>query len=299
MNKANFGNVVGLWLLFVVLIVPRAESPEITVDVVSKEEFVIFIFKNYENLDFQCSLIRVKAKVKDRDDRIARREIIARNVVLPADSLEIRLEAGKEVINALRSEMNQPRIVDLSDPIYSCRPRGKESPQYSLGKEAGEREAKNKWTALNKDCAVEDDFSSFVSGRIEQIEITAEKVRSRLKDSSLEEYHSGYAEGLVKIRDQVMSHCFKECTAIGVASGQWLAKTFCRISEVIGRRYSVPIRLASISSDVCGHAYTIGCESKFVGVATGMCPSYAQGQAFERYYKAEYKGVCSHKETQK
>jgi len=298
MNKANFGNVVGLWLLFVVLIVPRAESPEITVDVVSKEEFVIFIFKNYENLDFQCSLIRVKAKVKDRDDRIARREIIARNVVLPADSLEIRLEAGKEVINALRSEMNQPRIVDLSDPIYSCRPRGKESPQYSLGKEAGEREAKTKWTALNKDCAV-DDFSSFVSGRIEQIEIEKTAARSRLKDSSLEEYHSGYAEGLVKVRAQVMSHCFKECRVLGVASGQWLAKMFCRISEVIGRTHSSFTRVVSISSDFCGHAYTIGCESKFVGVATGMCPSYAQGQAFERYYKAEYKGACSHKETQK
>jgi len=65
----------------------------------------------------------VQAKVVDKDGRVARRSIIALDVAMPANSLEIRLEAGKEVIAALRNEMNQPRIVDVSNPQYRCEPK--------------------------------------------------------------------------------------------------------------------------------------------------------------------------------
>jgi len=113
-------------LLFAILILPItgiADSAKITIDVVSKDEFVLFLLKNHENRDFLCGEIRVQAKVVDKDGRVARRSIIALGVKLPANSLEIRLEAGKEVIAALRNEMNQPRIVDVGEPIYNCQPK--------------------------------------------------------------------------------------------------------------------------------------------------------------------------------
>jgi formylglycine-generating enzyme required for sulfatase activity len=122
MKTRNMNKFAGV--LLAMLITPIsgiAESARITIDVVSKDEFVLFLLKNYENRGFQCSEIRVQAKVVDKDGRVARRSIIALDVNLPANSLEIRLEAGKEVIAALRNEMNQPRIVDVSAPKYRCK----------------------------------------------------------------------------------------------------------------------------------------------------------------------------------
>ena len=125
MKKTHLIKWAGLWLLVTILTMQRASIAKqynITVDVVSKEAFVIFFLKNYENNDFQCSSIRVKATVKDRDGRVALRTIMARNVALPAGSLEIRLEAGKEIIGALKNELNQPRIVELNSLTYRCEP---------------------------------------------------------------------------------------------------------------------------------------------------------------------------------
>jgi len=124
MNNTNFAKLVGLWLLVAVL--PRAaiaELHDITIDVVSKGAFVIFFLKNYETRDFQCASIRVQATVTDKDERVALRTIMARHITLPAGSLEIRLEAGKEIIGALRNEMNQPRIVGLHKLTYRCEPK--------------------------------------------------------------------------------------------------------------------------------------------------------------------------------
>jgi len=117
----NIGKLIGLCLLLP--LTGLAEPADITVDVVSKMDFVIFFLKNYEDKDFQCSYIRVQAKVTDKGDRVALRSIITRNVILPRDSLEIKLEAGKEIVEALRNEMNQPRIVEVSDLKYRCKPK--------------------------------------------------------------------------------------------------------------------------------------------------------------------------------
>ncbi|HEC85540.1 MAG: hypothetical protein DRR08_26515 [Candidatus Parabeggiatoa sp. nov. 2] len=124
MKTRNLNKFAGL--LLAMLITPIsgiADSAKITIDVVSKDEFVLFLLKNDEYRGFQCSEIRVQAKVVDKDGRVARRSIIALDVAMPANSLEIRLEAGKEVIAALRNEMNQPRIVDVSNPQYRCEPK--------------------------------------------------------------------------------------------------------------------------------------------------------------------------------
>ncbi|MEN8214996.1 MAG: formylglycine-generating enzyme family protein [Pseudomonadota bacterium] len=120
-KKANFAKWAGLWLLVASLpLMGIAGPPDITVDVVSKGAFVIFFLKNYENRDFQCASIRVEATVKDKDEQVALRTIMARNISLPAGSLEIKLEAGKEIIGALTNEMNQPRIVTLRKLTYRC-----------------------------------------------------------------------------------------------------------------------------------------------------------------------------------
>jgi len=125
MKETNLVKWAGLWLLVAVLTMPRmgmAEQSDITVDVVSKGAFVIFLLKNYEDNDFHCASIRVEATMKDKDERVALRTIMARNLSLPAGSLEIKVEAGKEVIGALRNEMNQPRIVTLHKLNYRCDP---------------------------------------------------------------------------------------------------------------------------------------------------------------------------------
>ncbi|MDM8559943.1 formylglycine-generating enzyme family protein [Candidatus Parabeggiatoa sp. HSG14] len=126
MKKTNWVKWAKLWLLVVVLTMPpmgMAEPPDITVDVVSKGAFVIFFLKNYEDSDFKCASIRVEATVKDEDERVALRTIMARNISLPAGSLEIKVEAGKDIIGALRNEMNQPRIMALRKLTYRCEPK--------------------------------------------------------------------------------------------------------------------------------------------------------------------------------
>ncbi len=127
MIKASFGKVVRLWLLVAILIMPQAgvaESPlGIAVDVVIHEgRFVIFYLTNfYEDKAFRCPFIRVRATVKDRQGNIvALRSITARNVALPAGSREKQEEVGKEIIQKLELQFDQPRIVDVSDPYHNC-----------------------------------------------------------------------------------------------------------------------------------------------------------------------------------
>jgi len=127
MKKVNLKKVAELWLLAAVLIMPRAgiaEQADITVDALIPEgRFVIFYLTNYEEQDFHCAYIRVKATVKDRHDHVvALRSIIARNVALPAGAMESHVEAGKKMIQVLENQFDQPRIVGVSDLRYRCEP---------------------------------------------------------------------------------------------------------------------------------------------------------------------------------
>jgi formylglycine-generating enzyme required for sulfatase activity len=102
-----------------------AEQADITVDVLIPEgRFVIFYLTNYEDQDFHCAYIRVRATVKDRHDHVvALRSITARNVVLPAGAMESHVEAGKNMIKVLENQFDQPRIVKVSDIRYRCEPK--------------------------------------------------------------------------------------------------------------------------------------------------------------------------------
>jgi formylglycine-generating enzyme required for sulfatase activity len=128
MKKVNLKKAAELWLLAAVLIMPRAgiaQQADITVDALIPEgRFVIFYLTNYEEQDFHCAYIRVKATVKDRHDHIvALRSIIARNVALPAGAMESHVEAGKKMIQVLENQFDQPRIVGVSDLRYRCEPK--------------------------------------------------------------------------------------------------------------------------------------------------------------------------------
>jgi formylglycine-generating enzyme required for sulfatase activity len=126
MKTHNMSKIARLWLLFATLITPItgiAEQPDITVDaVIPQGRFVMFYLRNFEDRAFFCSYIRVQATVKDSEGNVvARRSIIARDVLLPAGSLKKQVEAGKESIKELENEFDEPRIVDISDPKYRCK----------------------------------------------------------------------------------------------------------------------------------------------------------------------------------
>jgi formylglycine-generating enzyme required for sulfatase activity len=127
MKKAHLTKWIGVWLSVTTLIMPAigfTKPSKITVDVISKGEFVIFLFKNrHRDKDFQCAA-EVTANIKDDEGNVALRTINAWNVTLPANSLEIEVEAGKEVISVLKNEMIYPRIVKFveNSRSYECKP---------------------------------------------------------------------------------------------------------------------------------------------------------------------------------
>jgi hypothetical protein len=126
MKQTNLIKWAGLWLLVAGLIMSSigiAKPSKITVDVISKGDLVFFLFKNrYKDKDFQCSA-EVIARMKDDEGNVALRTISIWDVTLPAGSLEIKVEAGKDVIAAFRNEMIQPRIVKFveNSRSYECK----------------------------------------------------------------------------------------------------------------------------------------------------------------------------------
>ena len=130
MKKANLAKWTRLWLLVTTLIMPLmgiAESPNISVDpVVHEGRFVIFVLKNYEDRGFVCTFIQARAIIKNHQGKgevITRRSIVAENIILPAGSREKQVEiVDKEFIKELENQFDQPRIVDVTVPNYSCEP---------------------------------------------------------------------------------------------------------------------------------------------------------------------------------
>jgi len=130
MKKVNYRKELGQWILLAaILIMPQTGVAQSTLGiavnvVIHDGRFVIFSLTNfYPDKAFQCPFIRVRATVKDRQGQgnvVARRTIIARNLALPAGSREKQAEAGKEIIQELELQFEQPRIVDVSDPYHNC-----------------------------------------------------------------------------------------------------------------------------------------------------------------------------------
>ncbi|HDN27957.1 MAG TPA: formylglycine-generating enzyme family protein [Thioploca sp.] len=128
MKPVKLPKIARLWLLVATLITPLAgiaEPADITVDAIIPEgRFVMFYVTNFEEQDFHCAFIRVRATVKDSFDHIvALRTIIARNVTVRAGSIESQVEAGKKMIQVLENQFDKPRIVSLSDLTYRCKPK--------------------------------------------------------------------------------------------------------------------------------------------------------------------------------
>ena len=99
-------------------------SNKITLDVVihPSRKMVIFYLTNYDDKDYECDYIRVAAQVKDKQGNIvARREIKAFDIKLPAHAMENQVEAGKKIIKTLETYFEQPKIVEVGEPSYRCK----------------------------------------------------------------------------------------------------------------------------------------------------------------------------------
>ena len=106
-------------------------SPAITVSPVivgepmmGEEQVVSFWIKNDENEDVFCSTIQVRAKIANRQNRfVAWHNVIARDVVIPANDGIKQEEAGIEILKAFKQQFDELRIVDLDKASYSCKPK--------------------------------------------------------------------------------------------------------------------------------------------------------------------------------
>lgn len=98
-------------------------SPVIVGDpMMGEEQMVIFWIKNYEDEEVFCSTIQVRARIADSQNRfVAWHNVIARDVVIPANKWIKQEEASFEILEALKQQFEQPRIVDLDKTSFTCK----------------------------------------------------------------------------------------------------------------------------------------------------------------------------------
>ncbi len=108
----------------------------------------------------------------------------------------------------------------------------------------------------------------------------------------MQEYHSGYTEGLSSVLTVVTRHCQSKCSELGITTGEMSARIFCQISEAIGKTAHFS-RMEQFANIDCGEPYRTTCEITFLLEAKVMCPRYATGEKFDKYYRAFHGGVCS------
>lgn len=123
----------------------------------------------------------------------------------------------------------------------------------------------------------------------------AEQYIRTLQRSSIEDFASGYIQGIVKILEIVSNHCNGECREIGMVAATFSSGMFCAVSERLGRTATF-VGIEDIPNLICGTAYRLSCEGNFYSKTRNMCSDYATGYAFKKYYKARYNGCCSYKD---
>lgn len=138
------------------------------------------------------------------------------------------------------------------------------------------------WQKLDKNCSNADSLMESVEGLLHEgtgIKFTGE---------CSEKYDSTLRNELGKI----MNHCGEECIKIGQAAGSSAAVVFCAVA-VIGHT-PVFSGLKDVPTNIfCGEFYRMSCQSTFIAETTQACPNYAQGEAFEKYYRANIGGVLT------
>jgi hypothetical protein len=161
---------------------------------------------------------------------------------------------------------------------------------YRIGKNASSSVAISAWRNLGQDCTKADKLLEILGGAVDRTAATLR--RGRYRGDSAQDFGAGYIDGLVNVLDGVIDQCTGECTNIGDFAGQAAAEIFCAVGDAIGGTPAFS-GLQDRPNIVCGEAYRLGCESNFVGETGRMCPLWATGPNYDRYYPANANGCCA------
>jgi len=167
---------------------------------------------------------------------------------------------------------------------------------YILAFKEARHLAQKAWENIGKDCRKTNMFIQTVGDGVDNVirEIGSEYGR---EGRAVEDFGSGYIDGLVDVLEQVVNRCVGECNLLGEALGKWAAKMYCLVANAIQKIPNFTNRVVvNIGGTVCKNAYRMGCESNFVGIADDLCPKYAGDHPnFVDYYRAEDNGCCAYK----
>ncbi|MEN8218334.1 MAG: hypothetical protein ABFS56_18590 [Pseudomonadota bacterium] len=193
---------------------------------------------------------------------------------------------------------------------------------YEIASNAAQGLAQSAWDNIGHDCTRLNQFIGIVSLGVSD---AVNDIGTRYRGRAAEDFGTGYIIGLRAVLGSVALDCvslgvsdavyrgrtaevfgtgyvravlaldsMNECQVLGHAMGEWAAKMFCRVAAVIEHTPSFTSRISNVDGGICGRAYRRGCESNFVGVARGMCPTYANGTAFDKYYEGADGGCCGY-----
>jgi hypothetical protein len=165
-------------------------------------------------------------------------------------------------------------------------------PFYNIAKNAARGLAQSAWDSIGQDCTKTTEFVIIVGDGVDD---ATSMIGTVYRGRNAEDFGRGYIDGLVEVLEQVVNRCVNECSMLGNAMGEWAAKMFCRVAAVIKRMPEFTSRIVNIRGTICGGSYRMGCESKFIGTATKMCPMYTTPlSALMNYYRGAGNGCCSY-----
>lgn len=168
---------------------------------------------------------------------------------------------------------------------------------YHVGKNLSTRTAQSVWDNLGHECHRVDTFLKIVGDSADRTKSTIRSY-ARQGRKAVEDFGTGYIEGLVSVLEVVVEHCRKQCSEVGRVSGKVSAGIFCAISQEIGRTATFRWQ-KNIPNISCGEPYNTSCETTFYLRATNECSYYAKGSAFDKYYRASSGGCCAYNPEQR
>jgi hypothetical protein len=194
---------------------------------------------------------------------------------------------------------------------------------YNIAYNAAQGLAQSAWDNIGHDCTRLNQFISIISLGVN--DAVNDIGTPPYTGQAAEDFGTGYINGLRAVLGKVALDCVSlgvsdavyrgraaevtgyiiglravaldsanECHMLGHAMGEWAAKMFCRVAAVIEHTPTFTSRISNVDGGICGRAYRRGCENNFVGVAGGMCPTYAKGSAFDKYYEGADGGCCGY-----
>ncbi|KHD06871.1 hypothetical protein PN36_10055 [Candidatus Thiomargarita nelsonii] len=138
---------------------------------------------------------------------------------------------------------------------------------YILAFKEARQLAQKAWENIGKDCRKTNMFIQTVGDGVDNV---LREIGSEYGGRAVEDFGKGYIDGLLVVLDQVANA---------------IQKTPIFTNRVV----------VNIGGTVCGNAYRMGCESNFFGIASDLCPKYADNPNFMDYYRAGDNGCCAYK----